>query len=100
MAEYHTIAYFSRKLHDAETRYSTYDKGLLGIRDAINHWQFYLKSSHKFRVQTNHSSLQHMLGQLKITGRQMRLLETLQEYDFDIEYHPGAKNYIQDGLSR
>ena len=30
----------------------------------------------------------------------MRLLETLQEYDFDIEYYPGARNYIQDALSR
>jgi hypothetical protein len=30
----------------------------------------------------------------------MRLLETLQEYDFDIEYWPGAKNYVQDALSR
>jgi hypothetical protein len=30
----------------------------------------------------------------------MRLLEILQEYDFDIEYYPGAKNYIQDALGR
>ena len=30
----------------------------------------------------------------------MRLLETLQQYDFDIEYFPGARNYIQDALSR
>ena len=30
----------------------------------------------------------------------MRLLETLQEYDFDVEYYPGARNYIQDALSR
>ena len=35
-----------------------------------------------------------------MTGRQMRLLETLQEYDFDIEYYPDARNYIQDALSR
>ena len=30
----------------------------------------------------------------------MRLLETLQEYDFDVEYYPGAHNYIQNTLSR
>ena len=30
----------------------------------------------------------------------MRLLENLQEYDFDIQYLPGAKNYMQDALSR
>jgi hypothetical protein len=26
-------------------------------------------------------------------------LEPLQEYDFDIEYYPGTKNFIQDALS-
>src|SRR5882672_10952075 len=94
------IAYFSRKLHDAETRYSTYDKELLGIHDAVDHWKYYLQNGHKFKVQTDHSALQHVLNQPKLTSRQMRLLKTLQDYDFDIEYYPGAKNYIQDALSR
>ena len=44
------IAYISRKLHNAETRYSTYDKELLGVRDAIEHWKYYIKSGHKFCV--------------------------------------------------
>jgi hypothetical protein len=96
------IAYFSRKLLNAETRYSTYDKELLAIRDAITHWRYYLHGNDggKFLVRTDHSSLQHILKQPKLKSRQMRLLETLQEYDFDIEYWPGAKNYVQDALSR
>ena len=79
------IAYFSRKLHDAETRCGTYDKELLGVRDTVEHWKYYLKSGHKFRIQTDHSALQHILNQPKLSGRQMRLLETLQEFDIDIE---------------
>lgn len=94
------IAYISRKLHDADSRYSTYDKELLGVRDAVEHWKYYLKSGHKFRVQNDHSALQHILDRPKLSGRQMRLLETLQEYDFDIECNPGARTYIQDALSR
>jgi hypothetical protein len=94
------IAYFSRKLHDAETRYSTYDKELLGVKDAIEHWRFYLHGGDQFKVQTDHSALQHILKQPRLTSRQMRLLETLMEYDFEIEYLPGARNYIQDALSR
>jgi hypothetical protein len=96
------IAYFSRKLLDAETRYSTYDKELLAIRDAITNWRYYLHGNDggKFLVRTDHSSLQHILKQPKLKSRQMRLLETLQEYNFDIEYWPGAKNYVQDALSR
>jgi hypothetical protein len=96
------IAYFSRKLLDAETRYSTYDKELLAVRDSIAHWRYYLHGNDggKFLVRTDYSSLQHILKQPKFTSRQMRLLETLQEYDFDIEYWPGAQNYVQDALSR
>ena len=39
------MAYFSRTLHDAETRHSTYDKELLGVRDAVEHWKYYLNSA-------------------------------------------------------
>jgi hypothetical protein len=75
------IAYLSQKLLDAETRYSTYDKELLAIRDAITHWRYYLHGNDggKFLVRTDHSSLQHILKQPKLTSRQMRLLKTLQE---------------------
>jgi hypothetical protein len=31
------LVYFSRKLHRAETRYSTYEKTLLAIKDVLNH---------------------------------------------------------------
>jgi hypothetical protein len=93
------LAYFSRKLHGAEKRYSTYDKELLAIRDALKHWRYYLLGRHT-TISTDHSSLRHMLKQPKLSQRQMRALEDMLEYDFDVEYLPGAKNYIQDALSR
>jgi hypothetical protein len=92
------IAYFSHKLHDAETRYSTYDKEPLGIKDVIQHWRFYLHGN-QFKVQTDHSALQHIPKQLRLTSQQMRLLEMLMEYNFEIESVPGARNFIQDALS-
>ena len=94
------IAYFSRKLHDVDTRYSTYDKELLGVRDVIEHLKYYLKRGDRFRMQKDHSALQHILNQPNLTSLQIRLLETLQEYDFDVEYYPGARNYTEDALSR
>jgi hypothetical protein len=93
------LAYFSRKLHGAEQRYSTYDKELLAIRDALKHWRYYLLGRHT-TISTDHASLRHMLQQPKLSQRQMRALEDMMEYDFDIEYLPGAKNYVQDALSR
>jgi len=95
------LAYFSRKLTDAESRYSTYDKELLAIRDALSHWRYYLLGGgRRVKVSTDHASLRHVLTQPKLSPRQMRVLQDLQEYDLEIDYLPGAKNYIQDALSR
>jgi hypothetical protein len=52
------------------------------------------------RILPAHASLRHMLRQRKLSQRQMRALEDMLEYDFDVEYLPGAKNYVQDALSR
>jgi hypothetical protein len=36
------LAYLSRKLYSTETCYSTYDKELLVIKDALKQWWYYL----------------------------------------------------------
>ena len=54
------LAYFSRKLAGPETQYSTYDQERLAVKDAIEHWRYYLHGSH-FKVQTDDSSLRHVL---------------------------------------
>jgi hypothetical protein len=56
------IAYFLRKPLDAETRYSTYSKDLLAVRDAITNWRYYLHGNDggTFILRTDHSSLQHI----------------------------------------
>ena len=68
------LGYFSRKLSGLETRYLIYDQELLAVRDAIEHWRYYLHGSHLI-VQTDHSSLQHVLRQPKLSSHQMRLIE-------------------------
>jgi hypothetical protein len=95
------IAYFVRNPLDTETRYSSYSKDLLAVQDAITYWRYYLHGNDggTFILRTDHSSLQHISKQLRLTSRQMRLVETLQEYNFDIEYWPDAKNCVQDGPS-
>jgi hypothetical protein len=54
----------------------------------------------KIQVTTDHSSLQHILTQPRLTPRQMRALQDITEYDVDVKYLPGAKNNVQDALSR
>lgn len=38
----HPLAYFSEKLNEAKQRYSTYDKGLYVVVQALLHWHHYL----------------------------------------------------------
>jgi len=92
------LGYFSHKLSGPETCYLTYDQELLAVKDAIEHWRYYHHGAH-FVVQTDHSSLRHVLKQPKLSSKQMRLLERLQEYDFNIEFLPCTQNFIQDMLS-
>jgi hypothetical protein len=95
------LAYFSRKLHAAETRYATYDKELLTIRNCLKHWRHYLLwGGRKVQVTTDHSSIQHILTQPRLTPRKMRALQDIIENDVKVKYLPGAKNYVQDALSR
>ena len=53
-----TVAFESRKLNLVETRYSAYERELLGIIWAIGKWRHYLEGRH-FIIQIDHSSLKH-----------------------------------------
>jgi hypothetical protein len=98
--ETRVIAFWSRKLKGAETRYPTYDRELLAIRDAVVNWHYYLHSDRNFTVHTDHASLRHILTQPRLTARQMEYLATLQKYTYDIRYIPGATNQAADALTR
>jgi hypothetical protein len=95
------IGYYSRKLHDPETRYPTYDRELLAIRDAVVHWKCNLHGAAvPFTVYTDHATLRHILTQPHLTIRQMDALSILQNYDYEVRHLPGAKNQAADALSR
>src|SRR4051812_4190109 len=44
--------------------------------------------------------LKYLKSQSTLSRRQARWLETLQSYDFDVEYKPGRTNVVADALSR
>jgi hypothetical protein len=95
------IGYYSRKLHDPETRYPTYDRELLAIRDAVVHWKCNLHGAAvPFTVYTDHATLRRILTQPHLTIRQMDVLSVLQNYDYEVRHLPGAKNQDADALSR
>ena len=95
------IAFMSKKMLEAETRYPVHEQELLAIIHALNSWRHYLHGS-KFKVivKTDHKSLQHLKTQPTLSGRQSRWLDVIADFDFDIEYIDGKTNVVADGLSR
>lgn len=93
------IAYMSKKMLPAESRYPTHEQELLAIIAALNTWRHYLHGS-KFIVRTDHKSLQHFKTQPHLSARQTRWKDTIANFDFEIEYIEGKENVVADGLSR
>ena len=85
------VAYESRKLNPAETRYSAYERELLGIVWAIGKWRHYFEGR-KFIVQIDHSSLRHLPNQPSVNRRIWKWVSILQGYDMEIRHIPGKVN--------
>jgi hypothetical protein len=51
------IAFHSRKLNGAETRYETHDSELLAIVEAFKEWRHYLEGAKDIKVITDHANL-------------------------------------------
>jgi hypothetical protein len=95
------IAFMSKKLTGAESRYPVHEQELLAIITALTTWRHYLSgTSTPVRVRTDHKSLVHFQTQPMLSGRQTRWLETLADYDYTIEYVKGEDNEVADALSR
>ena len=58
VGQWHPIAFFSRKMIPAETRYKTYDSEVLAIVKAFKTWRHYLKGcKHRVLVLTDYNNI-------------------------------------------
>ena len=93
------IAYHSRKLTGAETRYAAYDRELLALKESMLAWRFFTQGYH-VTVHTDHRSLEQILKQKTLSSRQFGALVALANFNYDIKYIKGASNIVADRLSR
>ncbi|KAJ9528913.1 hypothetical protein QJQ45_000477 [Haematococcus lacustris] len=93
------IAYTSKKLSPPETRYSTGDQELLAIIRAVREWRCYLDGAVDVTIQTDHNPLIYLQTQPNLSRRQVRWMEELSRYKYEIKYIPGATN-VADPISR
>ena len=95
------LAFFSRKLTEAEARYSTFNRELLACVAAIRHFR-YLLEGQKFFIWSDHKSLTYALHRVSDpwTARQQPHLAFVVEYTSEIRHVAGADNVVADVLSR
>jgi len=97
----HPITFFSKSLLPAEQNYDIYDRELLAIINALKaNCQLLLGTQQKFLIRTDHNNLKYFKTPQKISPRQARWHEFLQDYNFEITHFPGKSNTIADLLSR
>ncbi|MCI59206.1 (-)-germacrene d synthase-like, partial [Trifolium medium] len=76
------IAYFSKALGVRNLTKSVYEKELMAVVLAIQHWRPYLLGR-KFTVSSDQKSLKQLLQQRMITADQQNWAAKLSGYDFD-----------------
>ncbi|GBM94315.1 Retrovirus-related Pol polyprotein from transposon 297 [Araneus ventricosus] len=95
------LAFFSRKLTSAESRYSTYDRELLAVYSSVKHFRHFLEGR-DFIIYTDHKPPTFAFQQTgdKTSSRQKRHLEFISQFSTDIRYISGMQNTVADAFSR
>ena len=97
----HPVAFFSRSLTATEKNYPIYDKELLAIIEALEHWRHLLKGTSKpFTIFSDHRNLLYQKKPEKMSQRLVRWALFLSEFNFKITYRAGSANGKADALSR
>ena len=93
------VTYASRQLKKHEQNYSTHDLELVAMIFALKLWRYYLLGE-QVKVFTDHKSLKYIFTQRELNMRQHQWLEQMEDYDINLQYHPGKVNIVPDALSR
>ncbi|BHF60333.1 hypothetical protein SprV_0100329700 [Sparganum proliferum] len=95
------LAFFSKELSKAETRYSTFGRELLAAYLAVRHFR-HLLEGREFTIFTDHKPLTFAMNSHsdKLSPREIRLLDYISQFTSDIRDIDGSWNEVADALSR
>ena len=93
------IAYYSRKLHGLEVRYSATDLEALAVVESVRHFNPYLYGR-SFTILTDHKPLTYIFSKVTKSPRMTRWSHELSEYSYNIVYKQGSTHNMPDLLSR
>ena len=95
----HPVVFWSRKLTPQEVNYPTHERELLALVKMCAKYR-HLLVGRKVVAHTDHAALVHLNSQPNLSQRQIRWVESLQDYTLAINYLPGESNQLADLLSR
>jgi transposase InsO family protein len=90
------VAFYSRKLNPAQTRYTTTERELLSIVETLKEFRNILLGQ-QIIVHTDHANLTYKHFN---SDRVMRWRLFIEEYSPDLQYIKGDNNVVADALSR
>nr|VZI48126.1 unnamed protein product [Spirometra erinaceieuropaei] len=95
------LAFFSKKLSPAETRYSVFGRELYAVNRSIRHFRHFL-DGREFVVSADHKSLLFSLRASpdRYSPREIRHLDFIPQFSCDIQHVHGNENVDDDALSR
>ena len=99
IGQWHPIAFFSQKMIPAETRYKIHDQKLLVIIEAFKTWRHYLKRcKYKVLVFITDNNFCQFMDTKSLSSYQVRWVQELSWYHFQIHYCQGKANAVADAL--
>ncbi len=97
----HSIVFYSKNMSSAECNYKIYDKELLIIIWAFEHWRLELKLTDiSIKMFIDHQALISLMKDKELSRRQMRWVQKLADFNFKIMYWSDKQNIKIDALTR
>lgn len=93
------VAFFSKKLNEAQKKKKAIYIESYAVREAVRYWRYWLLGR-KFKIITDHKPLQDLNLKSRTDEELGDIANYLLQYDFDIVYQPGSQNAEADCLSR
>lgn len=97
----HPVAFLSKSLSPAEQNYDIFDKEMLAVVKALEHWRTYLQGTEDpVNIITDHRNLWYFKDAKITNQRQARWADLLTHYNYHIGYQPGVMSGKPDALLR